>query len=42
MEEIKLLKENYMLVKDNLGTPAQFFREIAQKLADRLEQAQSV
>ena len=39
LDDIKLLKENYMLVKQNLGTPAEFFRQIAQKLYDRLESA---
>ena len=42
MEDIKLLKENYMLMKDNFDTPSKFFREIAAKLADRLDQAQVV
>lgn len=42
MEDIKLLKENYMLMRDNFDTPSNFFREIATKLQDRLDAAQSV
>ena len=42
LEEIKLLKENYMLMKDNFDTPSNFFREIATKLYDRLDSAETV
>ena len=31
-EQVKLLKENYMLIKDCFDTPSSFFREIATKL----------
>ena len=37
LEDIKLLKENYMLIRDNFDTPSRFFREIAAKLYDRLD-----
>lgn len=39
MEDIKLLKENYMLMRDSFDTPSGFFREIAAKLYDRLDAA---
>jgi len=42
MEDIKLLKENYMLMRDSFDTPSNFFREIATKLYDRLDSAESV
>ena len=42
MEDIKLLKENYMLIKDSFDAPSGFFREIATKLYDKLEGAESV
>ena len=42
LEEIKLLKENYMLMKDSFDTPSSFFREIATKLYDRLDSAETV
>ena len=37
LEDIKLLKENYMLIRDTFDTPSRFFREIAAKLYDRLD-----
>ena len=42
LDQIKLLKENYMLVKDNLETPATFFREIATGLHEKLECSEAV
>lgn len=42
LDQIKLLKENYMLVKDNLDTPAQFFREIATSLHAQLDRSEAV
>ena len=42
MEDIKLLKENYMLMRDRFEQPSSFFREIASKLQDRLDGAQSI
>ena len=37
IQEIKVLKENYMLVRDSLKQPSEFFLDIAGKLADKLE-----
>ena len=42
LEEIKLLKQNYMLMKDSFETPSGFFRQISEKLQNTLEQAESV
>lgn len=41
-EDIKLLKENYMLMRDGFDQPSNFFREIAGKLHDRLDSAHSI
>ena len=37
LDDIKILKENYMLMRDNFDTPSKFFREIATKLSTRLD-----
>ena len=42
LDQIKLLKENYMLVKDHLDGPATFFRDIAILLHDRLDGSEAV
>lgn len=42
MDDIKLLKENYMLIKDSFEAPSGFFREISMKLHEKLESTEAV
>ena len=42
MEDIKLLKENFVFVKEGIEAPSRFYRKIAAKLSERLDNAESV
>ena len=42
LDDIKLLKENHMLIRDCFDEVSKFYREIAAKLYDRMDTAESV
>ena len=42
LQDIKILKENHVLMRDNFRTPSSFFKKTAEKLSSKLKHTSSV